>query len=114
MKIYRTEEEKREQVKKWYNKRKSDLDDIKRELGFRTTWSKPINTAGERKRQEQITKLWKLYGWFIDVENKDTRETVEDIIEEEEFEGDFIEDEELDEDIVNDIETFFGENNNNI
>ena len=109
-KAYKTPEEKRERVNKWNNERRKDLNYIKRELGFRVNFPKPINTEGERRRQEKITELWKLYGWFMDIENNDTRETKE---EEEEFEYDFIEAEELEID-EGDLYSFFGENNKEI
>ena len=98
-KAYKTPEQKRERVQKWHNERREDLNYIKRELGFRVNFPKPINTEGERRRQEKITELWKLTGYFFNIENTDAREK----IEEEEFEKDFIEDEDLDED----IEDFF-------
>lgn len=105
MRKYKTPEEKRETVIQWHNKRREDLNYIKRELGYRVTFPKPINTVSERIRQEKITELWKLYGWFMDVENNDTRESVE---EQEEYEDDFIADGELDID-EGSIEEFFGE-----
>ena len=103
-KAYKTPEQKRERVQKWHNERREDLNNLKRELGFRVNFPKPINTEGERRRQEKITELWKLYGWFMDVENNDTRETT------------LQEDEELEELEIDEgsIEEFFGENNKDI
>lgn len=74
-----TEDEKRDRRKESMNKfsssKKQQLKEIRIALGYRTTKPKKQNTDYEKKRQNEITRLWKLYGWFIEPDIKpDLRE----------------------------------------
>ena len=53
-------------------------------------WSNMYNAKKYRKEEEEITKLWRLYGWFIMPDEK----TIDEIIEKEKL---------LDEDTIDDV-----------
>jgi len=99
MKKY-TDDEKKERKKiqqnRHQNRQQQFFDDMKRELGFKINPLKPQNSYMERKRQELITRHFKMYGWFKDfiVEDKKRLQIDYDEVE-----------------IEKDIEDFYEKNN---
>lgn len=55
-----------ESQKTYYERRKEKRRIILKEIGIRTTKPKPQNDVHERLWQEEATRLWRLYGWFME------------------------------------------------
>jgi len=55
---------------KYYDRKKKYYQELLKEMGCRLTKPKKTNPVRERAWQDEATRLWKLYGWFIQPDEK--------------------------------------------